>query len=179
MSSRGAPLGIACTLLIFAVAFRILPHPANFAPVAAIALFGGAVLPRKLALWVPLIAIVVSDLIIGFYDIMPIIWGCYVLTALAGSLWLRKPSIARGVALTTGASISFFIITNFAVWAFTGMYVHSWSGLMDCYAMAIPFFRNTLLSDLFFTAALFGLHAALRRIVLKLLVVQDAVPGRL
>lgn len=147
---------VALALIVLAVVSRLLPHPANFAPVAAVAIFGGAVLPRKVALWVPLAAMMVSDLIIGFYTIMPIVWACYALIALASSIWLRRQTIARGAALTLGASIFFFIVTNFAVWAAGGMYTHTWSGLMHCYVMALPFFRNTVLSDAIYTSALFS-----------------------
>ena len=159
---------IAFMLVALAVALRLLPHPANFAPVAAIALFGGAVLPRKLAVWVPLAAMMISDLIIGFYDIMPIIWLCYALIALASSLWLRKPTLVRGAVLTLGSSVFFFIVTNFAVWAAGTMYAHTWAGLMQCYALALPFFRDTFLSDAGYTLILFGSWPLARLLALKL-----------
>ena len=154
-------LALALCLVMAGVGMRLVPHPADFAPVAAIAIFGGAMLPRKLALWVPALAMVLSDAVIGFYDyrIMAAVWSCYVLTALASSTWLKKPAIRRGAVLTLAGSVLFFVATNFAVWAWSSMYAHSWSGLMQCYAMALPFFRNTLLSDAFYTAALFGLYA--------------------
>jgi hypothetical protein len=137
---------IAIGLIVGAVMLRLLPHPANFAPITAVAIFGGAMLPRKLALWVPLSAMMISDMVIGFYNIMLIIWGCYALIALASSLWLRKPNFRRGATLTVSASVFFFIVTNFAVWAAGGMYAHTWAGLIQCYNMALPFFRNTALS---------------------------------
>jgi len=155
-------------LIVGAVMLRLLPHPANFAPVAAVAIFGGAMLPRKLALWVPLSAMMISDAVIGFYNIMLVIWGCYALIALASSLWLRKPTFRRGAALTVSASIFFFIVTNFAVWAAGGMYAHTWAGLVQCYNMALPFFRNTALSDAFYTASLFGLYALANMAAFKL-----------
>jgi hypothetical protein len=147
---------------------RLLPHPANFAPITAVAIFGGAMLPRKLALWVPLSAMMISDMVIGFYNIMLVIWGCYALIALASSLWLRKPNFRRGATLTVSASVFFFIVTNFAVWAAGGMYAHTWAGLVQCYNMALPFFRNTALSDAFYTASLFSLYALVRMATAKL-----------
>lgn len=152
-------LAVALCLIAIGVSLRLLPHPPNFAPVAAISIFGGAVLPRKFALWVPVLAMMLSDVVIGFYNIMPIIWGCYVLIALASSQWLRRPTFRRGLLLTVSGSVFFFIVTNFAVWVWGGMYAHTWSGLVSCYTLALPFFRNTLLSDLIYTAALFGLYA--------------------
>lgn len=149
-------LAIALCLIALAVMLRLLPHPANFAPVAAVAIFGGAILPRRLAVWTPLAAMVVSDLVIGFYNIMPVIWACYGLIALASSYWLRKPSLKRGLSLTMASSLFFFAVSNLAVWVWGGMYAHTISGLAQCYTMALPFFRNTALSDLFFTGALFG-----------------------
>jgi hypothetical protein len=133
----------------------------------AIAVFGGAVLPRRLAVAVPLAAMMMSDLIIGFYDIMPVVWGCYVLVALSSSYWLRRPGFARGVVVTLSASLFFFMVTNFAVWVSSSMYAHSWTGLLQCYEMAVPFFRATLMSDLTYTAVLFAAYglaiARLRR----------------
>lgn len=162
MSGQRTSFIVAAVLILIAVALRIVPHPANFAPVAAIAIFGGAVLPRKLALWVPLAAMVISDMVIGFYALMPVIWTCYLLIALASSTWLRKPTLAKGALLTVGASVGFFVITNFAVWMASGMYDHTLAGLSQCYAMALPFFRNTLLSDAVYTSALFAAYSLVR-----------------
>jgi hypothetical protein len=150
---------VALCLIAIGVTLRLLPHPANFAPIAAIAIFGGAVLPRRFAIWVPLGAMVLSDLVIGFYGTMWVTWACYGLIAAASGHWLRKPTVARGLMITVSSSLFFFVVTNFAVWASSGMYAHTWVGLVHCYVMALPFFRNTAASDLFYTAALFGLYA--------------------
>ena len=155
-------VAIALCLIGLAVVLRLLPHPANFAPVAAVAVFGGAVLPRRLALVVPLGAMVASDLVIGFYHIMPIVWAYYVAIALASSFWLAKPGFVRGAVLTLASSTFFFVVTNFAVWLFDGMYPHTYAGLLACYYMALPFFRNTFLSDLVYTGALFGIYTLAR-----------------
>jgi len=152
-------LAIAFSLIAIGISLRLLPHPANFAPITAIAIFGGAVLPRRAAVWVPLAAMMVSDLFIGFYDIIWVTWACYAVIALASHYWLRTLTLRRGVAVTLSASLFFFIVTNFAVWAASGMYAHTWHGFIQCYIMAVPFFRNTLASDLVYTAVLFGLYA--------------------
>lgn len=152
-------LGIAVSLILLAVSLRVLPHPANFAPVAAVAIFGGAMLPRRFAVAVPLAAMMVSDLIIGLHDLIPITWGCYALIALASSLWMKKSSLARGLSLTLGGSVFFFVTTNLGVWWTSGMYAHTLEGFTRCFVLAIPFFRATLLSDLLYTGALFGLYA--------------------
>ncbi len=153
------PIAIAVCLILIGVTMRILPHPANFAPITAISIFGGAVLPKRIAIWVPLAAMIVSDAIIGFYSLMPLIWACYLLIALASSRWLRTGNLLTGIKLTVSASLFFFIVTNFGVWLTSGMYSRTWSGLVSCYTLALPFFRNTFLSDAIYTAALFGIYA--------------------
>ena len=125
----------------------------------AIAIFGGAVLPKRVAAWVPLVAMMVSDAIIGFYPMMWVTWSCFLVVALVSNQLLRRPSIAKGALLTVSASLFFFVVTNFAVWVTSGMYAHTYEGLMQCYIAAIPFFRNTLSSDVIYTAALFGVYA--------------------
>ena len=149
------PFIVALGLIGIGVVMRILPHPANFAPITAIAIFGGSALPKKVSIWIPLGAMVLSDAIIGFYPLAPVIWACYLVIALASSRWLRPASISRGVTVTLGASLFFYLVTNFGVWAASGMYAHTWAGLGNCYLLALPFFRNTLLSDMFYTSALF------------------------
>ncbi len=162
MNDRRFTVGLALLLVSLGVALRLLPHPANFAPVAAIALFGGAVLPRKLALWVPMVAMIVSDSVIGFYDMMPVTWVCYGLIALAGTAFLRELRTVHIAVVTMASSLFFFVVTNFAVWISSGMYDHTWAGLIQCYSLALPFFRNTLASDAVYTAMLFGVFITTR-----------------
>ena len=152
-------ISVAIALIVFAICMRLLPHSANFAPIMAIAIFGGAVLPKRVAVWVPLLAMMVSDAIIGFYPMMWVTWSCFLVVALVSNQLLRRPSIAKGALLTVSASLFFFVVTNFAVWVTSGMYAHTYEGLMQCYIAAIPFFRNTLSSDVIYTAALFGVYA--------------------
>lgn len=157
--NKKSNIAIAICLIAGAVGLRLAPHAANFAPVAAVAIFGGAVLPRRLAIWVPLAAMIASDTFIGFYNTMLVTWACYGLIALASSYWLRKLNFGRSLSLTLGSSLFFFLVTNFATWLWSGMYLHTAAGLVKCYQMALPFFRNTAVSDLFYTGALFGLYA--------------------
>ncbi|OGL35721.1 hypothetical protein A3F65_03550 [Candidatus Saccharibacteria bacterium RIFCSPHIGHO2_12_FULL_47_16b] len=159
MNKNTTNILVAIALIGLVVALRVLPHPANFAPVAAAAIFGGAVLPRRLALWVPLAAMIASDLIIGLHSLVLLTWGSYALFALASSHWLRRNlNFVRGATLTISASIFFFVVTNFGVWATSGMYAHTWAGLIRCYELALPFFRNTLMSDIVYTIVLFGAY---------------------
>jgi hypothetical protein len=158
---------IALSLIALAVVLRVLPHAANFAPMGAVAIFAGAVLPRKIALWVPLVAIITSDAIIGFYSMMPVTWACFVLVALASSTWLKKPTFLKGAVVTVSSSLFFFGVTNFAVWVQSGMYAHTWRGLVECFTMALPFFRNTAASDIVYTTALFSVFGLANIIIAR------------
>jgi hypothetical protein len=159
---------IVLPLLLITLGFvsRLLPHPANFAPIGAIALFAGLYLPKRWAIILPMLAMFASDYFIGFYNwrIMLAVYGSFAIAGLIG-LWVRKNkkfhTILGGTLL---GSITFFTITNFAVWAFGTMYTHNFDGLTQCYTMAIPFFKNTLLGDIFYTTILVGsFELAIRR----------------
>ncbi len=149
---------IAGLLIILGFASRLLPHPANFAPIGAIALFGGLYLPKRLAIILPVVAMFVSDIFIGFYawQIMLAVYGSFAIVGLIGLLVRKNKKAATVIGGTILGSVLFFLITNFAVWAFGSMYTHTFAGLTQCYTMAIPFFKNTILGDLFYTGALVG-----------------------
>jgi len=145
-------------LIILGVATRLLPHPANFTPLAAIALFGGMYLEKKWAILVPLIAIFASDFFIGFYS-WPIMLSVYAGFAVAGLIGITLRENKKFHTILGGTllgSMIFFALTNFAVWAFGTMYAHNLPGLLQCYYMAIPFFKNSLIGDLFYTGVLVG-----------------------
>lgn len=141
--------------------FGIIDLPPNFAPITAVALFSGAYLKnKKLALITPIITMLIADSIIGFYNwqIMLAVYLSFGFSGLLG-LWIRKSlSFKRIFTATLGASILFFILTNLAVWLFSGMYTIDLSGLISCYIIALPFFRNTLLGNFFFVGAMFGIY---------------------
>lgn len=144
-------------LIILIAAFtRLLPHPANIAPIAAMALFGGVYFNKKYALIVPLISLLISDLFLGFHHTIPFVYGSFLLTGLIG-LWLKKhQSFKYFVIASLFSSFLFFLITNFGVWLTGNMYSKDFSGLINCYLLALPFFRNTLVGDLFYTGIFFG-----------------------
>lgn len=148
-------------LILLAAAGRLAPHPPNFAPVLAVALFGGAMLPRRTAWTVPLLALVASDVALGygFSWINAVVYGCF-LAVVGIGWWLRsRRTWGRTLFAAFAGSVLFFLVTNFAVWlAPPFMYEHTAAGLVRCYAMALPFFRNSLAGDLFWTTCLFGLH---------------------
>lgn len=147
----------------FAVVMRVIPHPANVAPVAALALFAGAYLERRWTIVMPLSIMVVSDAIIGFHGLIAFTWGCFLLTGVLG-WWVRKKfGVMRIIFGSLIGSVLFYVVTNWAVWAFTPLYTKNLSGLAQSYILALPFFRNTILGDLLFTGVFFGLAALAQR----------------
>lgn len=144
--------------IVAAAAMRLLPHPPNFSPIAAMALFSGAYLPRRaLAFVAPFAALLLSDALLGgFYAGMEFVYLSFGLTVLIGwAIAGRKSPLAIGGA-AVASSILFFALTNFGVWLLSGMYPPTLAGLSACFVAAIPFFQNTLAGDLLFTALLFG-----------------------
>ncbi len=155
---------IVSIILVLAI-YRVVPHPPNVSPVAAMALFGGAYFAdRKLAFIIPLFALVVSDLIIGLHNTLPFVYGAFAVTVIAG-IWLRNRLSVMTVASTAIAtSLMFFVVTNFGAWLFNqGLYPMTSAGLLQSYIAGIPFYANTLIGDLFFTALLFGGFQVLER----------------
>ena len=153
--------GLAIGLILLAVAGRLIPHPDNFTPIMAVALFAGATLSPRIAYVVPLAALMVSDLVLGFpLDSMAlVVYGCLFASVAIGH-WLakRRTWTRTGFAAVAG-SLVFYLVTNFAGWLQPhSLYAHTVDGLLQGYVMAIPFFRNSLAGDLFWTALLFGLY---------------------
>src|SRR5688572_5997214 len=154
---------IAGALIGAGILLRLIPHAANFAPVGAIALFGGAVLPPMLGWWLPLAIMVVSDLFLGLHGTIIFTWGGFLLVGLFGMTlrntnnWLRIPLGALGGGLI------FYIVSNFGVWAEGKLYAQTLQGLANCYIAGLPFLKMSLLADLVFSAALFGAYALATR----------------
>lgn len=153
---------VLSVLLIAAAAFsRLLPHPENFTPLAAIALSGGVYLEKRYSLLIPLAALFLSDIFLGFHATMPYVYGSFLLIGLLG-IWLKShKNLTAITASAIAGSALFFIVTNFAVWFHGTMYPHTVEGLAACYVAAIPFFRNTFAGDLLYTAVMFGVFELL------------------
>ena len=148
------------TLMVFGAAFlRLLPHPPNFAPIAAMALFGGAYFNKKaFAFIIPLVAMFLTDAIIGIYSYAWVVYLSFIVIVALGIFMLKKVSIKKLVVASLTASISFFAITNFGVWALGTLYPKTPEGLLASYTAAIPFFQNSLIGDLFFVGVMFGVY---------------------
>jgi hypothetical protein len=156
---------VLSALVLAAALSRLLPHPPNFSPIEATALFAGASLAsRWLAMAVPIAAMLVSDAILGFHAGMPVVYGSMAAIALAAHFGLRgRVSVGRVAFFGVGGALFFFIVTNFAVWLGSGMYRLTWEGLIACYVAAIPFFHNQLAGVAVYSTLLFGAFAMIAR----------------
>lgn len=150
-------------LVVFVVAFtRLLPHPPNFTPVLAIAIFCGALFPGRVwAYLVPAGAMIVSDYFIGFHDLSVIVYLSMMPAVFAGSLLSQTKPVGgertffglKWLGIGVSADLLFFILSNLGVWWFSGFYARTWDGLLECYVVALPFLKNQLLG----TATFLGL----------------------
>ncbi|MGQ9806187.1 MAG: DUF6580 family putative transport protein [Chlorobiales bacterium] len=167
-------------ILVFIGALsRLVPHPASFTAIAAVALFGAVKMKdKKQAILIPIAAMLLSDTVFelmyrggvspfpGFHSGMWYVYGAFLLVSLVG-FWVRSSfSIPRLALGTLAASLLFFVVTNFGVWL-SGWYGYTAEGLSACYIAAIPFYRNQVLGDMFFTAFLFGVDYFVKTKVLS------------
>lgn len=173
---------VLASMIVVAAMSRLLPHPPNFSPIEAVALFGGAYFAsRAWALLVPLLAMMASDVVLGYTlggtyaeyfttaHYLPGLlanYACIVLTVLLASGLRGRVSGGRVLAYSLTGSVLFFVVSNFALWltafAVPGGLACS-SGLAPCYVAAIPFFQWTVLGTLFYAALLFGGFALVRQ----------------
>jgi hypothetical protein len=143
-------------LIFTAALIRLIPHPPNFAPITAMALFGGAYFSnKKFAFIIPLAAMFVTDLILGFHNTMWAVYLSFIVIVLIG-MSIKNKKITNIALASVGSSILFFVLTNFAFWTTGLLYYKNLTGLAQCYVAAIPFFHNTVIGDLIYTAVLFG-----------------------
>jgi hypothetical protein len=144
-------------LMLLAVLSRLLPHPPNATAIAALALFGGAhFVERRWAFAMPIAAMLISDLVIGFHEHVWFVYGSFLVITCIGC-WLRRHRTALPIAgATVLSSAIFFLITNFGVWMSGTMYPRTFEGLSACYVAALPFFNYTLAGDVLYTFGLFG-----------------------
>ena len=162
---------IIIAIIIFAAFTRFIPHPPNFTPIIAIGLFGGAYLQdRRLALLLPLIAMIIADAFLGFHETMVWVYGSLILISMVGILLQNRITLKNCTVATLGGSLLFFLVTNFGVWIISGFYEKSIAGLITCYSMALPFFYNTLAGTVVYSAIMFGGYVGLKNYL------PDSVP---
>ena len=149
---------VVLTMIVAGAMMRLIPHWPNFTPIAAIALFGGTFLKRKeLAFLVPVIAMLLSDLIIGFHSTMLPVYLSFIAIVGLGLVLQRRLTVINTISASLVSSVIFYLVTNFASWT-TGMmpYPMNAAGLMQCYIAGLPFLFNGVMGDLFYTSVLFG-----------------------
>jgi hypothetical protein len=144
-------------MIALTAVLRIVPHPWNFTPVGAMALFSGAVVKdRRLAFLFPVLALFAGDLFVGFHKLMPMVYASYLINVALG-YWIRnRRTVWRISGITLLGAIQFFLVSNFAVWAFLDAYPRNIAGLIACYVGGLPLFWNTLAGDALYAAILFG-----------------------
>jgi hypothetical protein len=162
-------------LIVLAALSRLVPHPPNFSPVEAVALFGGAYFAsRAMAVWVPLVAMFISDLVLGLINGgiyaeyflsagFMLIYLCIALSTVLGFALRGRVSGIRVVGYSLLGSMLFFLVTNFGTWLGSSMYPQTSAGLLAAYTAGIPFFQNTVAGTLFYSALMFGSFAYLRQ----------------
>lgn len=141
-------------LIALIIVSRLLPHPANFAAVTG-ATLAGAVYGHSRYRWlIPMLGMLLSDLIIGFYHpaIMASVYGSFIVIYCIGLVLRKEKTVLNGIGAALASSMIFFVITNGFVWLFGSLYPHTLAGLGSAYALAIPFFKSTVAGDLFYFA---------------------------
>ncbi len=153
-----------CILILFGIVVRLLPHAPNMTPITAIAFTGSLYLGRKWAILLPILMLLLSDVLIGFYDwkILFSVYGSFVLIGLLSFVAARYRTLLPVGLSIIGASLIFFLITNGAVWAFSPWYEKSISGLLYSYELGLPFLRNMLVGDVLYTTALVAVFESIR-----------------
>lgn len=162
--------GVIALMVLMAAFSRLVPHPPNFTPIGAMALFGAACFSQRiLSFTIPIVSLWLSDLVINnvmyakyfdhfvwFYQGFYWTYGAFILIGLLGFVVLKKVRIQNILIASILASIVFFMVSNFGVWASTTMYPDDLNGLIICYSAGLPFLKNTLMGDLVYTGVLFG-----------------------
>lgn len=164
MRKEGFKIAIIIAIILLAAASRLVKHPFNFTPIVAMAIFSGFYLKKYWGLVIPLGAMLASDYFIGFYDwqVMASVYAAIIIAYGIGWFLSKHKKWYNILLSAIASSIIFFIVTNFAVWALFDWYPHTWSGLLSCFTLAIPFFRNSFIGDVVYTGAFFAVFELAR-----------------
>ncbi len=158
MSLSKESLGVVLifALVVATIFLRLLPLPPNFSPVIAVALFAGAQLKNThWAAVAALVAMLVSDFILGFHGLMVFVYASIALCAVLGRVFFKKFSYSAAITGSFAGSLLFFLITNAGVWMSSAHYAPGFEGLLQSYIAGLPFFHNSLISSLIFTVVIF------------------------
>ena len=171
LKSSFSYLVILAILIALGVAGRLLPHPPNFTPMAAIALFAGFIFIKR---YMAVVAVISTMLLCDYFAFgslsaswfgsksMFVVYLALLFPIVFKNFLQKKIGVLRIFGAALASSSVFFLATNFAVWAFSPMYEKTLEGLVLCYTMAIPFFQNTVAGDLIWSGVIFGTYFALR-----------------
>ena len=153
MNSKNITVALIISIAILS---RLIYHPPNFTPLFSVCIFSGMMFKQKrLMFLVPFLCMFISDLIIGLHDTLLFVYLSFTIVILLGKKLNDNYSFSKLLGTIFASNLIFFLITNFAVWYFQyGFYEHSIRGLLTCYYLALPFVKNSLLSNLFFTPCL-------------------------
>jgi hypothetical protein len=156
---------VILAMIALAAVLRVMPHPWNFTPLGAMALFSGAVIQnRRLAFLFPLAALFAGDIFVGFHKLMPLVYASFLVDVALG-YWIRNHrTLARIGGITFLGAIQFFLVTNFGVWAFLDGFPRTAAGLIACYVAGLPLLLNTLAGDAFYATLFFGGFALAERL---------------
>ena len=156
--SKKSSILIAVLMVAAGIASRFMPHAWNMTPITAIALFSSVYLGIRYSLAIVFATMFISDIFIGFYDwrVMLSVYGGFAVAGLIGELVRRRKTIVNVILGAVSSSVFFFIATNWAVWQFGSMYQHSAAGLLQDFALALPFFKNMLIGDIVYSGIIFG-----------------------
>lgn len=145
---------LPAVILVLGILSRVVLHIPNFSPVYALALFGGVYMDKRLSLVLPVILLMVTDLILGVYPDAPFTWAAMAAMAVFGWMLRDNKKTGRVLIVSALASVVFFVMSNFGVWMMGGLYPATPQGLIDCYVMAVPFFKNTMISTVVYATIL-------------------------
>lgn len=160
-------------LIILTSIFRFIPHAPNFTPILSIALISGILFSSKrIGLLIPLSIMLLTDLFLGFHSTLPFVYGSLGIIAFL-SFAFKKLDFKSVILGSTASAIIFYLVTNFGVWLTMGLYTKDLSGLLMCYEMALPFFRNTLASTLLFSGFMALAYNMSERYLLKPIKVKE------
>jgi hypothetical protein len=166
----------AILLIISAALSRFLPHPPNFTPIMAMAIFGGAVFSdKRIAFAIPIVTMLITDLFFGFYSAIWSVYLAFAISVLLGMSLKSNIKVSRILLTSLSSSLIFYLLTNFAFWFSSGLYPLNLAGLNQAYLMGLPFFRYSplemfsfsLIGDLFFTLIFFGAYLLAEKYVVK------------
>lgn len=186
-TNRFRSLILPLIIIFTAALLRLVPHLPNFAPIGAMALFGGTYLSKKYSVPAIIATLLLSDYLLLYvnpfipnwidfktlysptaliHSTTPFVYGSFLLNVLIGWFIAKRKSAPTVVGASLVASIQFFLVTNFGVWAM-GAYSRGIDGLIQSYIMGLPFFKYTIMGDLFYTALFFGSYEIAASIILK------------